>query len=122
MLMSALHMFSVSDRRNDFRLRQKIILAPVQPVVRSLLFHKLRMASRLYDALMVDIKNTVCIPDRGEAVRDDKLGPSLNHRLDALLNHPLRLRIDARSRLIQNQDARIGYDRPCKGQQLPLSD
>ena len=80
------------------------------------------MASHLHDALMVDIENAVCIPDRRETVCNDKGGPSLDHRLDALLNHPLCMRVNTRSRLIQNQNTRIRQDCPRKGQQLTLSD
>ena len=50
-----------------------------------------------------------------------KLVRPLQQRFDALLQQALRLGVDGGGGLVQNQDARVGQQRPGKGDQLPLA-
>ena len=50
------------------------------------------MASALDDLSGVKYHNAVRVPDRGEAVRDDKGGPALHEGVHAFLHQALRIR------------------------------
>ena len=48
--------------------------------------------------------------------------PVLQQPLQRLLNQHLRVAVDIRRRLVQNQDARVRHNRARKAQQLPLTE
>ena len=52
---------------------------------------------------------------------DDKRSPPFQKFLQTFLQNQFRLRIDAGSRFVQNQDFRVGEQGSRKGDQLPLS-
>ena len=54
-------------------------------------------------------------------MRDDEAGPSAQQHGQRLLQSHFRLRIDAAGRLVENQQARIGQQRPGEANHLPFA-
>lgn len=79
------------------------------------------MAAGFQNALVADIEDAVAALDGGQALSHDEAGAALQQRFDALLQKALRLGVDGRSGLVQNENARVGEKRPGKGDQLPLA-
>ena len=59
--------------------------------------------------------------DRREAVGDDDRGAAGEQALEAFLDRLLGAHVDVRGRLVEDQDARLGEQRPGEGDQLPLA-
>ncbi len=58
--------------------------------------------------------------DRRQAMRDHHRRPALEQRLERVLDQPLGLRIDARRRLVEDQDRRVVGQRAREREQLAL--
>ena len=59
--------------------------------------------------------------DRREAVGDDDRGAALQQPLQALLDRLLGAHVDVGGRLVEDQDARLGQQRPGEGDELALA-
>jgi len=77
--------------------------------------------STLDDPPFLNHQNTIRRSDCRKAVCDHETNPSLEDRLQTLLNQLLSLGIDRRSRLIHDEDCRVCQHRPSKGDQLLLT-
>ena len=73
------------------------------------------------DAALVKDVDAVCILDGREAVGNGDGGPALSHLLEGMLDDLFGLRIDIGGGFIQNQNLRLGSDRPGKGDELALA-
>ncbi len=82
---------------------------------------ELGMRAALHDVTAFDDQDLVGAPDSGKTVRDHERGPAAHEVRQALLDHGLRFRIEARCGFIENQNARIGENRPRDGKPLPLA-
>src|SRR5579872_1505883 len=65
--------------------------------------------------------DTVASPDRGQPMGDDKHRTPLRNALHIVLNDALALVIQCAGRFIEDQDARIGHERPSNGNTLALA-
>ena len=63
----------------------------------------------------------VRVPDGREPVGNDQAGAVLHELHHRVLDLLLRAGINAGGRLVQDQDLRIGKERPADGQKLPLA-
>ena len=82
---------------------------------------KLGMVAALDDAAAINDEDAVGIGDGGEAMRDDQRrapGRKLGQRL---LDRPLRLRIQRRGRLVEDQDRRVLQEDASNGETLLLA-
>src|SRR6185503_18326706 len=75
----------------------------------------------LDDLPVLEHQDLVGAPDRRQPVRDDERRASLAQRLQAVLNHRLALAVEARSRLVQDQDLGIGENRARDRHALALA-
>ena len=57
---------------------------------------------------------------RAEPVGDHEHGPPPHQRREAPVDQPLARRVELARRLVEDQDARVGQDRPRDGEPLPL--
>src|SRR6185503_16910269 len=64
----------------------------------------------LDDLSVLEHQDLVGAPDRRQAVRDDEGGAAVAQRLEAVLDHRFALAVEARGRLVEDQDPRIGED------------
>ena len=78
-------------------------LGGIQFVIISLFGHQLVVAAGFQNALVADIEDAVAALDGGQAVSHDEAGAALQQRFDALLQKALRLGVDGRSGLVQNE-------------------
>ncbi len=79
------------------------------------------MRTALQNATFFDHQDLLRAPNRGQPMRDNERRAPLHQEAEPVLNHGLALRIEGAGRLIQNQNAGIGQDRPCDRQTLPLT-
>src|SRR6476646_5731424 len=105
--------------------RNHVSFQPVLPAVHApVAFSK--FAQRLvgpafHDSSLLKNQDLVNLADGGEAMGDDEGGTVLHQKLQAVLNQLLRFRIEAGSRLVQNEDSRVGEDGPGNGRALLLA-
>ena len=67
-----------------------------------------------------DHQNLIGPADGGKAVRDDKSGAAAHQVGETLLDHGFGFGIEAGSRFVENQDARVGQDGAGDRKPLPL--
>ncbi len=79
------------------------------------------MIANLADAPAVQRDDFVRIPNGAQAMRDNQCSAALQHAFERLLDQVLRLCIDRRGRLIQDQDAGVGEDGAGQCEPLPLA-
>jgi len=70
------------------------------------------MGSPLHDDTLLDDQDLVGAPDSREPVRDHEDRPTLEQVVEARLDQPLGFGVEAGSRLVQDEDAGVGQDRP----------
>ena len=75
----------------------------------------------LHDPALVEDEDPVQRAHRREAVGDHDRGAPLHQPLHRLLDQRLRLRVEARGRLVQDQDRRIGQEGAGHGHALALA-
>src|SRR3990172_1157530 len=92
--------------------RLSLELADVQMVVEAVAVEQLLMRSALDDLPLPDHQHLVGVADRAQAVGDDEAGPPLHQPQQRLLDSGLGAGVHAAGGLVQDQDARIGQDRP----------
>src|SRR5688572_17451760 len=69
----------------------------------------------------VEDEDLVGAGDRRQTVRDDEGRAPAAQRLEAVLDQRLALAVEARRRLVEDQDARVGEDGASDRQALPLA-
>ena len=79
------------------------------------------MVALLDDAAAVEHQDAVEAAHGRQPMRDHDRGASLHQPLHRLLDQRLRLRVQARRRLVQDQHARIRQERPRQRHPLPLA-
>src|SRR5271155_192104 len=77
--------------------------------------------SALNDAPCFDDQNLVRAAYRGQAVGDDESGAPTHQVAQALLDERFGFGVEARSGLVENQDARVGQDGARDGDALALA-
>src|SRR5215510_11720272 len=97
------------------------MLAGIEIVIAAAEIVKRLVCAAFDDASGFDHKNLLGATNRGEPMRDNERGAATHQVAQALLNERFRLRVEAGSRFIENQDARIGKDRARDGDALLLS-
>jgi hypothetical protein len=75
----------------------------------------------LDDAAAVHDQDLVGAADGGQAVRDDEGGAALPQPAEAVADERLALAVQARCRLVEDQDARVRDDGAGDGDALPLA-
>ena len=65
------------------------------------------MGTALHDTALINVHNLVTVFDGGQTMSDDKGSPALQHGVQALLQRPLSLHVNAGSGLVQYQDGGI---------------
>ena len=70
------------------------------------------MGALLDDAALVQHDDAVSVPDGGEPVGDDERGSVVQQLPQGPLDHRLRAGVHVGGRLVQDEDAGIGQDRP----------
>ena len=105
------------------RLQRPLVreLHAVEPRVDAPLARRARRASRLDDAPLVEDDDAVRRADGREAVRDDERRAPLHHRLERALQARLGVRVDARGRLVEDEQRRVAVDGPREREELPLA-
>src|SRR6478736_4940741 len=73
----------------------------------------------LDDPAAVDDGDAVGTHRRREPVSDDERGPALEQRIETDLDLRLRLQIEVRGRLVEDEDAWFGEERPGQRDELP---
>ena len=84
--------------------------------------HQLVVRPLLDDAAVLEDDDQVGVADRREPVRDHEGRAAREQRRSALLDPPLGADVDGRGRLVEDQDARVGEQRPREGDELALAE
>ena len=100
---------------------QVVRAASGQATERAVLGQQLGLGAALRDAALLDHEDLVGAADGGEPVRDDHRGAAAEERVERLLDQDLARAVDVRRRLVEDQDARVGEQRPGDRDQLPLA-
>ena len=79
------------------------------------------MVSLLDDSTVLDHDHPVGISDCRQAVGNDEARSPLHQLVKRLLDLHLGPCVDRTRRLVEDQDSRIREDRPCNGDELPLT-
>ena len=79
------------------------------------------MRAALDDLAALEHQDLIRAPNRRQPVRDDERRAALAQRPQAVLNQRLALAVEARRRLVEQQDARIGEDRARDRHALALA-
>ena len=79
------------------------------------------MRPLLDDLSVFEHDDQVGVPNRGETVRDDERRPPGEEEAQRLLDLPLRADVHRRGRLVEDQDARVGEQRPRERDELALA-
>src|SRR3954468_4877736 len=82
---------------------------------------ELGVAARFDDTPALEHRDAVRALDRGQAVRDDDGAAPAHQRLERRLHLALRLGVERRSRLVQDQYRRVLEERARDGEALALS-
>ena len=80
------------------------------------------MRPLLYDAAVLEDDDQIGVADGGEAVRDDEGRPPGEERPQSHLDAPLGADVDARGRLVEDEDPRIGEQGTREGDELSLAE
>ena len=79
------------------------------------------MRALLDDPPVAHHEDHVRVADRRQPMGDDERGPALHQRLHRALDEDLGPRVHRRGRLVEDEDRRVGEERPGDGQQLLLA-
>ena len=79
------------------------------------------MRAALDDLAALEHQDLIGAPNRREPVRDHERRPPLPQRLQAVLDQRLALAVEARRRLVEDQDPRVGQDRARDRHPLALA-
>ena len=93
----------------------------VEARVRATELEQLLVGAALGDPPVLEDDDPARPPDRRQAVGDDDRGPADEQPLEALLDPLLGPDVDVRGRLVEDQDPRLGEQRPGEGDDLPLA-
>src|SRR5207248_2407731 len=74
------------------------------------------------DPAVLEDDDQVRVADRGQAVRDDERRPPGEELAERDLDPALGADVDRRRRLVEDQDARVGEERPRERDQLALAE
>src|SRR5438094_1073147 len=102
-------------------LRPRPLLQPVEPAIDPRALEQLLVPARLHDRSVLDDHDLVGIPERREPVRDQEYGPALRHAVEGLLDVVLRLGVQVRGGLVEDQEARAPEPGPGDSDALLLS-
>ncbi len=80
------------------------------------------MRPLLDDPPVLEDDDQVGAPDRREPVGDDERRPSGEERAQRELDAPLGSDVDARGRLVEDEDARVGEERARERDELALAE
>src|SRR5271165_475466 len=83
--------------------------------------HQLVMGAVFDDPSVLDGDDAVAPAHRRQAMRDDEDGSPRDDGLHVLLDDALALIVERAGRLVEDQDARLGDQRPRDGDALPLT-
>ena len=83
---------------------------------------QLGMGSGFDNFALVDDKYSIGISDRRQSMCDDEGRPITQHAIDRPLKKTFGLRVDAGRRFVEDEYSGIVENRPCKGDELPLTD
>src|SRR5215470_2993052 len=97
------------------------LLKSPHPGVSTVAREKLGVRSAFDDAPVLENENLVCSHDRGQPVCDRKRRAIGRDLLEFGLDQLLGLRVERRSRLVEDQDARVLQDRTRDGDSLLLA-
>jgi len=96
-------------------------LRPLQNRVHPAVREKLIVRASFDDAALIQDEDDVGFPDRGEAMGNDERGLAFEEAVQPVEHEPLRLRIEAGARLIEDHDRRVADHGPCDAEPLTLT-
>ena len=80
------------------------------------------MRSLLDDLPVLEHDDQVGVADRREPVGDDERRAAVQQAAQRALDLPLGADVDRARRLVEDQDPRVGEQRPCERDELPLAE
>src|SRR5690606_41874 len=107
--------------RIDVEIRFELVLALVEPAVEAADGHQLVMVATLHDATLVHHQDLVRTRDRRQAVREHERRAAAAQLAETIADQRLALAVEGGRRLIEDEDARVGQDRTCDRDPLPLT-
>src|SRR5262249_49589430 len=110
--------FAGTEESADF---MEASLQPMQRRIAAAGLDQRIMGAVLDQAAALQGEDPIRRPHGGEAVRNDKHCASPRDLLHVLLDDALALIVERRGRLVEDQDARIGDERPCDRNPLALA-
>ncbi len=103
------------------QVRLQVVLPGVEVVIAAAEGEQLLVAAALDDLPLLQHQDRVRPADGRQPVGDDEGRPPLHQLGQPFLDQRLALAVERRGRLVQDQDARIGQDRPRDRHPLPLA-
>src|SRR5207249_10319088 len=97
------------------------VLLVVQLPVAAAPREQLVVRAALDDLAVLEHQDLIGALNRRQPMGDDERRPAAAERPQTVLNHRLAFAVQARSGLVENQDARIGKDRARDRHPLPLA-
>src|SRR3989449_7459214 len=97
------------------------VLLVVQLAVPAVLREQLGVSAALHNLTPLHHKDLVGAANGRKAMGDDERGPAAPQRAQPVLDGGLALRVEAGRGLVEDQDARIGEDRPRNRDPLALA-
>lgn len=85
-----------------------------------LLCQKLVMRSHLDNPTICHADNPVAVSNGGKTMGDDDHGSSLDDVAHVFLDDALAFIVEGTRRLVEDEERRVGGERPCDGYALPL--
>ncbi len=79
------------------------------------------MGPAFQDPAFLDDQDSICRPDRGQPVGDDKADASVKHRFQSLVDQLLGLGVDGGRRFVHDEDPRIRQQGAGEGNKLLLA-
>src|SRR3984885_7230969 len=107
--------------RSEEPVRLDAMLAGIQVVVTPFQRIKSGVRAPLQDQATLHHQDLISPADGRQPVGDHKRSASLHQVAQAILNHGLRLRIERRSRFIEDENARVGQNRTRNRKPLTLA-
>ena len=96
-------------------------MSGIQLIILSLLGEQLIVVAALDDLTLLQYQNSLCIPDGGKAVGDDKDRAARHQTVHTLFDQFFRAGINGTGGFIQDQHRRIGHRGAGNGQELTLA-
>src|SRR5581483_4498510 len=112
---------SIPHRLAQFA-RLFLVLQLIELVINPAMRKQFLMRAHLANLALVQHDNLVHALNGRKPVRDDDRGATRHHALDGLLDQLLGFGVNARSRLVEDQDVRIKSERAGERDQLLLAD